>query len=116
MAPTWEESNLRDAALGRVQGACAMMHLYEVFPFGSKNSGLELWNSDIDVVILNVTEPSRDNLGVLQLHTWLMLKSAVVLPQMSAPIWYEKSKATCVINVLVGAYPLQVTQRRKNLL
>ncbi|BDA45508.1 probable terminal nucleotidyltransferase 4B at N-terminal half [Coccomyxa sp. Obi] len=63
VTPTWEESNLRDAALGRVQGACGMMQLYRVFPFGSKASGLELWNSDIDVVILGVMEPSRDNLG-----------------------------------------------------
>jgi DNA polymerase sigma len=63
VAPTWEESNLRDAALGRVQGACAMMHLSDVYPFGSKASGLELWNSDIDVVVLGIMEPSRDNLG-----------------------------------------------------
>lgn len=85
VAPTWEESNLRDAALGRVQGACAMMHLYEVFPFGSKASGLELWNSDIDVVILGVMEPSRDNLGALQFHACLTFNPAVTCPSDGGP-------------------------------
>lgn len=65
VAPTWDEMRLRDAALGRVQDACAMMHLYSVYPFGSKASGLELWNSDIDVVVLGIMEPSMDNLGIL---------------------------------------------------
>lgn len=85
VVPTWEEKNLRDAALGRVQGACAMMQLYEVFPFGSKASGLELWNSDIDVVILGVIEPSRDNLGVLQPHAWLIFFPAIMHPSDGPP-------------------------------
>ena len=79
MAPMWEESNLRDAALGRVQGACAMMHLYDVYPFGSKASGLELWNSDIDVVVLGIMEPSRDNLGALQTHMHYIIHSSYAL-------------------------------------
>ena len=32
---------------------------HDVHPFCSKASGLELWNSDIDVVVLGVMQPDR---------------------------------------------------------
>ena len=37
-------------------------------PFGSKASGLELWNSDIDVVVLGLVQPTGSNGGRLFKH------------------------------------------------
>ena len=69
VAPQPQEQKLRDAALARIKAACADLHWYEVEPFGSKASGLELWNSDVDMVVLGLMEPNQGGLGEYN-STW----------------------------------------------
>jgi DNA polymerase sigma len=66
VAPTKEEHRVRDAAMARIQAACADLQWYDVFVFGSKASSLELWNSDIDVVVTGLMEPSQENNGTVR--------------------------------------------------
>lgn len=61
VAPDAEEDAERSAAHGAMQAACAAVKLFNVQPFGSRASGLELWESDIDLVVLGVVKPSGDN-------------------------------------------------------
>ena len=61
IVPDTEEDKRRRAAHGQMQAACAAAKLPNVQPFGSRASGLELWDSDIDLVVLGVVEPSGDN-------------------------------------------------------
>ena len=61
VVPDAEEDERRRAAHGQMQAACAAAKLPTVRPFGSRASGLELWDSDIDLVVLGVVEPSGDN-------------------------------------------------------
>ena len=56
-----EENKRRSAAHGLMQAACAAAQLPTVRPFGSRASGLELWDSDIDLVVLGVVDPTGDN-------------------------------------------------------
>ena len=61
VVPDAEEDERRRAAHGQMQAACAAAKLPTVRPFGSRASGLELWDSDIDLVVLGIVEPSGDN-------------------------------------------------------
>ena len=49
IVPSPEENKRRSAAHGLMR------------PFGSRASGLELWDSDIDLVVLGVVDPTGDN-------------------------------------------------------
>ena len=61
VVPDAEEDERRRAAHGQMQAACAAAKLPTVRPFGSRASGLELWDSDIDLVVLGIVEPSGGN-------------------------------------------------------
>lgn len=61
VVPDAEEDRTRTAAHVQMQAACAAAKLFNVQPFGSRASGLELWDSDIDLVVLGVVDPSGEN-------------------------------------------------------
>lgn len=44
--------------------------------FGSRANGLELWNSDIDIVVLGVKEPHGPNGGARCTHDGVLLLAA----------------------------------------
>jgi hypothetical protein len=71
VVPDAEEDAKRSAAHGAMQAACAAVKLFTVQPFGSRASGLELWDSDIDLVVLGVVKPSGENHSEHRLLTWL---------------------------------------------
>ena len=61
VVPNDEEDQRRSAAHVQVLSACRAARLFNLQPFGSRASGLELWDSDIDLVVLGVVEPSGEN-------------------------------------------------------
>ena len=64
VVPNEEEDRLRSAAHAQMLAACRAVKLFNLQPFGSRASGLELWDSDIDLVVLGVVQPSRENHSV----------------------------------------------------
>jgi len=61
VVPNQEEDQRRSAAHAQMMSACRAAKLLDLQPFGSRASGLELWDSDIDLVVLGVVDPSGEN-------------------------------------------------------
>ncbi len=66
VTPNEEEDQRRSAAHAQMLAACRAAKLFNLQPFGSRASGLELWDSDIDLVVLGVVQPSGENHSELQ--------------------------------------------------
>ena len=70
--------------------------------FGSKATGLELWNSDVDIVVLGQAEPTGSDGGgpsVPQAPAWGQSYLAL-LAHASAPQWHAMGPA--LTGVLCG--------------
>ena len=61
VVPNEDEEQRRSAAHAQMLSACRAAKLFNLQSFGSRASGLELWDSDIDLVVLGLVQPSGEN-------------------------------------------------------